>query len=149
MDRLTKRISTVVLATMVGVATLSSMSGQVAAQAKVVAASEGWVKTPAAGETTAAAFALIRNPTMYDVFVTSASADVAGSVELRQAAPGTSGKAVPQITVPAYESVRLGPAGLHLLLKDLKAPLKEGSTVNLTLTTDQGVLKVAAVVRKQ
>ena len=146
MDRVTKRVMTVTLAAMVAVAV---MSGQVAAQPKVVAAADGWVKTPAAGETTAAAFALIRNPTMYDVYVTAASADVAGSVELREAVPKTSGKAVPHITVPAYESVEMGPAGVHLLLKDLKKPLKEGDIVNLTLTTDQGSLKVAAVVRKQ
>ena len=146
MDRVTKRVMTVTLAAMVAVA---AVSGQVAAQPKVVAATDGWVKTPAAGETTAAAFALIRNPTMYDVYVTAASADVAGSVELREAVPKTSGKAVPHITVPAYESVKMGPAGVHLLLKDLKKPLKEGDIVNLTLTTDQGSLKVAAVVRKQ
>lgn len=152
MDRVTKRVRTVILAAMVAVAALSAlsaMSGRVAAQAKALAATDGWVKTPAAGETTATAFALIRNPTMYDVYVTSASADVAGSVELRVAAPGTSGKAVPHLTVPAYETVKMGPAGVHLLLKGLKAPLKAGDTVNLTLTTDQRALKVAAIVRKQ
>jgi len=146
MDQVTKRVMTVTLAVMVVVAV---MSGRVTAQPKVVAAADGWVKTPAAGETTAAAFALIHNPTMYDVYVTSASADVAGSVELREAVPKTSGKTVPHITVPAYESVKMGPAGVHLLLKDLKKPLKEGDTVNLTLITDQGALKVAAAVHKQ
>ncbi len=149
MDRVTKRVRTVILAAMVAVAGLLAMPGRMAAQPKVVAAADGWVKTPAAGETTAAAFALIRNPTMYDVYVTSATADVAGSVELREAVPKTSGKAVPHITIPAYESVKMGPAGVHLLLKDLKKPLKAGDIVNLTLTTDQGALKVAAVVRKQ
>lgn len=146
MDQVTKRAKTVILAAIVGMAVVS---GQVAAQTNVLAATDGWVKTPAAGETTALAFALIRNPTMYDVYVTSASADVAGSVELRQAAPGTSGKVVPHITVPAYESIRMGPAGVYLLLSNLKAPLKERGTVHLTLTTDQGVLKLAAIVRTQ
>lgn len=146
MNRVTKRVVAAILAALVGVA---AMPGRLAAQAKEVAAADGWVQIPAAGETTAAAFALIRNPTMYDVYVTSASADVAGSVELWEAAPGTSGKAVPHLTVPAYETVRMAPAGAHLLLKDLKVPLKEGDIVTLTLTTDQGVLKVAAVVRLQ
>lgn len=149
MDLAVTRLLRVVLAVTVGIAALTSTSDAVAGQAKPVTAAEGWVQTPAAGATTAIAFALVGNPTMYDVFVTAASTDAAGSVELRQAAPGTSGKAVPHITVPAYESVRMTPAGVHLLLKDLKAPLKEGATVNLTLTTDQGVLKVAAIVRKQ
>ncbi len=151
MERVTRRVVTVTLTAMVGVAALSvmsAMSARVAAQAKVLAAAEGWVKTPAAGETTAEAFALIRNPTMYEVYLTSASADVAASVELRASAGG-SGKAVPHITIPAYESVRLDPAGARLLLKGLKTPLKDGDIVNLTLTTDQGALKVAAVVRRQ
>jgi copper(I)-binding protein len=149
MDGRVKQLLRVGLAVTVVVAAVPQMSRVLAAQQKPVTAAEGWVQTPAAGATTAIAFALVRNPTMYDVYVTAASADVAGSVELRQAAPGTAGKAVPQITVPAYESVRMTPDGVHLLLKDLKAPLKEGATVNLTLTTDQGVFKVPAVVRKQ
>ena len=146
---MTRQTMTVTVAAMVAVAALSAVSGRLTAQANGVAVADGWVKTPAAGETTAAAFALIRNPTMYDVYVTSAIADLAGSIELRDAVPKTSGKAVPHITVPAYESVKMGPAGVHLLLKDLKKPLKEGDIVHLTLTTDQGALKVAAVVRKQ
>ena len=129
--------------------TIVAAASAAAAQSKELAATEGWVKTPAAGETTAAAFALIRNPTMYDVYVTSAAADVAGSVELREGT-GSSAKTVPHLTVTAYESVKMGPDGVHLVLKDLKRPLKEGDKVTLTLTTDSGVtLKVAADVRKQ
>jgi hypothetical protein len=138
-------IRAVALVAVVGTLTVGPTT--VSAQQKPVTAADGWVKAPAPGETTAAAFALIRNPTMYDIYVTAAASDAAGSVELRQAAPGTPGKAVKEITVPAYESLALGPAGMHLLLKDLKKPLKPGETVGLTLTTDQGVLKVAAVVK--
>ena len=36
-----------------------------AGQEKSVEASNGWVKTPAAGETTAAAFVAVDNPTQY------------------------------------------------------------------------------------
>ena len=39
--------------------------GNVMAGQKNVEASSGWVKTPAAGETTAAAFVAVDNPTQY------------------------------------------------------------------------------------
>jgi len=142
--QVTKHLMAIVLSSLVGVLTTPALG---MAQQKPVTAADGWVQAPKAGETTAAAFAIVRNPTMYDVYVTAAATDAAGSVELRQAAPGTPGKVVKQLTVPAYESVSMGPAGMHLLLKDLKRPLKPGDTVSLTLTTDQGVLKVAAVVK--
>ena len=48
-----------------------------AAQPRRVAASSGWVKLPAAGETAAMAFVVIENPTMYEIYVTSATADAA------------------------------------------------------------------------
>ena len=52
--------------------------------------------------------------------------------------------------MPAYDRVDMRPGGLHLLLIDLKRPLKEGDTVALTLSTDNaGTLEVAAIVRKE
>jgi copper(I)-binding protein len=55
---------------------------------------------------------------------------------------------VKEVTVPAYGSLTLEPRGPHLLLTDLKRPLKAAETVALTLTTDIGVvLKVPASVR--
>ena len=117
-----------------------------------VAASKGWVKTPAPGETTATAFVFVDNPTMYDTYIVSAEADVAGSVEFRVKAPGGEAeeRAAPFVNVPAHESISMGPDGVHLLLKDLKRSLQEGETVALTLTTDSSVvMKVPAVVRKE
>ncbi len=144
MHQVTKHLAAVVLSSLVGVVTTPAPG---MAQQKPVTAADGWVQAPKAGETTAAAFVIVRNPTMYDVYVTAATTDAAGSVELRQAATGAPAKPVQRITVPAYESIIMGADGAHLLLKDLKRPLKAGDTVSLTLTTDQGVLKVAAVVK--
>jgi copper(I)-binding protein len=123
-----------------------------AAQGARVAASDGWVKLPASGERGAMAFVAIENPTMYGIYVTSATADAAGKVELRDG--GQSGdarlKPVEFISVPAYDRVDMGPAGVHLQLIDLKRPMKEGDTVVLMLSTDNaGTLEVAAIVRKE
>ena len=132
-------------AAVAAVATLAIATGAVAGQDKEVTAQGGWVKTLAPGETQAMAFVTVTNPTMYAIYVTRATADVAGKVELRDR-----GKAVEFITVPAYERVDMGPGGAYLLLRDLKQPLREGDTVALTLSTDVDVtLKIAAVVKKE
>ena len=122
-----------------------------AAGQKAPSASDGWVKLPVSGETTAAAFVSVDNPGMYDIYVVSATADVADKVELREAGPDGALKAqAVEVTVPAYGSVTMGPKGVQMVLSGLKQPLKEGDTVSLTLTTEQGIkLPVSAVVKKE
>jgi periplasmic copper chaperone A len=123
-----------------------------AAQGKGVAASDGWVKLPAPGESGAMAFVAIENPTMYGIYVTSAVSDAAAKIELRDAGQSADARQKPLefISVPAYDRVDMRPGGVHLLLVDLKRPLKEGDKVALTLSTDNaGTLEVAAVVRKE
>ena len=75
---------------------------------------------------------------MYDVYLVSAASDVAGKVEFRKTGDGEA-KAVPELTVPAYGKLTMGPDGVHLLLVELKRPLQEDESVPLTLTTDGNV----------
>jgi copper(I)-binding protein len=108
-----------------------------------VSASDGWIAAPAAGATTAAAYATIQNPTMYDIYVVSAAAEVAGKIEFRDA-----GKPSKDLTVPSFGSLELKSGEASMLLMDLKRPLKAGETIELTLRTDGGLtLKVAALVK--
>ncbi len=111
-----------------------------------VSATEAWIQLPDAGETTALAYVVVKNPTMYDVYVVkAASSDVAEEIELRN---GES--VVKDITVSAYGSRRMKPDGFHLALKELKRTLEDGDSIPLTLTTDGNVkLRVQAVVRKE
>ena len=123
----------------------------VVAQEKVVSASKAWVKAPAAGETTATAFVVVDNPTMYDVYLVSASTEVAGSVQFQRAPKTADAKPEPvsALTAPAYGMVELKPDGVYLLLSDLKRPINAGDIVVLRLTTDGGVvLEATAQVRK-
>jgi len=119
------------------------MSALLAGQDKGVKASNGRVKPPAAGEMQATAFVTVENGGMYEVNITSATSDAAGRVEMRDG-----GQAVTFINVPAYGRVDMSPAGVHLVLLDMKRPIKEGDAVTLTLVTDSDItLTVAAQVR--
>jgi copper(I)-binding protein len=54
---------------------------------------------------------------------------------------------VEAIVVPAGKSVVLEPSGYHLMLSDLKAPLKEGDLLKLTLVFEKaGEIEVEATV---
>lgn len=117
---------------------------------KVLSATSGWVKAPAAGETSAVAFVTVDNPTMYDVSVVSAASDAAAKVELRRAVKGTNPELVQFVGVPAYDSLRMTPDGILLRLVDLKKPLKVGDHVEISLTTDGDlVVSVTAEVREK
>ena len=112
-------------------------------------ASEGWVRAPGAGEANAKAFVLISNPSMYDVYIVSASAEIAKNVEFRNASSGET-KTIREITVPAYGSLAMGPDAIHLELVDVSRTLELEETFPITLKTDGGVeLAVQAVVKDE
>lgn len=114
------------------------------------AAPSAWVALPAAGATSATAYVEVTNPTMYDIYVTGATADVATTVELRGAAKGAAEPpVVPEFTVPAFGSTAADAGSPTLRLVGLTRALAAGDTVALTLTTDGGLkLPVAAKVRQ-
>ena len=115
---------------------------------KTLNASKAWVKAPAAGETTATAFVVVDNPTMYDVYLVSVSTDAAGKAQFQKMV-GAKAEAIESITAPAYDSVELKPDGNQILLMDLKRPLNAGDKIKLTLTTDNfATIEVEAEVRK-
>jgi copper(I)-binding protein len=69
----------------------------------------------------------------------SASSPSAGVVEVHEMAmEGSTMKmrAVPSLDLPAGKSVELKPGGYHVMLMDLKAPLKEGDSVAITLVVE-------------
>jgi copper(I)-binding protein len=118
-----------------------------ASQQKALVISSGWVKQPPAAATTAEAYLVINNPTMYDVFLQKASSDAAGVVEFRAA-----GKPEPLtfVTVPAYESLEMNEKGTYLLLRDVKKPLTAGAKVPISVTAGPGApLSIEAIVKNE
>jgi copper(I)-binding protein len=133
-----------------GISMLFALTGSAAAQEKRITASDASVKLPGSGATQTMAVANFENPGMYDVYLTKASTDVAGKVELRDASKSGDAALKPLefIVVPAHEWTYMDPKGPHFLLMDLKRPLKEGETITLTVTTEAGAsLEVPAVVK--
>ena len=127
----------------ISVGLLIVVSAILSAAQPAVSASDGWVAAPAAGATTAAAYVTIQNPTMYDVYVVSATAEVAGKIELRGG-----DQPAKELTVPSFGSLELKSGEASMLLMELKRPLKTGEAIELTLRTDGGIsLKIAAVVK--
>lgn len=111
-----------------------------------------WVRETVPGRNVTAAYATVENPGTADLQIVGASAEVAGRVEMHEMMrSGDMMKMSPvkAISVPAKGKVELKPGGLHIMLFDLKRPLKEGETVELTLTTDKGAtVKAQAPVKK-
>jgi copper(I)-binding protein len=61
-------------------------------------------------------------------------------------------RALPRVELPAGQTVKLAPGGMHVMLVDLKQPLKAGDKVPLTLSvqssgTSLTTLKIEAEVR--
>ena len=113
---------------------------------KSIAASAAWVKLPA--EDSTAAFVTIENPTMYDVYLVSASSEIAGAIAFRRGA-GPAAKEVKDLVVPAYGSLEMTVEAGYLWLSKLKKPLSENDSIDLQITTDGSLtLSVTAVARK-
>lgn len=113
-----------------------------------LSAATAWVEAPSPGATTARVFLSLSNPTMYDVYVMSASTDAAEAVELREPDGAGGTRVATSLTATAYGTLELAETGPHLLLKGLRRPLASGDRVTLTLATDGGErLQVDAVVK--
>ncbi len=90
----------------------------------------------------ASVYLTLNNPSMYDIYVMSATSDAAGKVELYSA-----DKPVDNLTVAAYGSLELKAGGMFLRLSDLTRELKAGESITVTMLTDGGatIVAVAAV----
>lgn len=96
-----------------------------------------WVRSTVAQQKSSAAFMQITSAA--GGRLVSAASPVAGVVEIHEMAmEGTTMKmrAVAGIDLPAGKPVALTPGGWHVMLMDLKQPLKAGETVDLSLVVE-------------
>ena len=127
-------------------ATLSGMS----AAAPPVAVEAAWARATVPGQPAGGAFLRLRNRGGADRLM-AASSPAAAEVELHEMAMDGDVMRMRQvegIALPAGGTVELQPGGLHLMLTGLKAPLKAGSRVPLTLRFEKaGELAVQVEVK--
>jgi copper(I)-binding protein len=100
-----------------------------------VTVSDAWVRGTVVGQMATGAFMQLKSPA--DVALVAVASPVAKIVEIHEMKmDGGVMKmaAVDRLALPAGKSIELKPGGYHVMLMDLKQPLKEGETVPVTLT---------------
>ncbi|MEO8298253.1 MAG: copper chaperone PCu(A)C [Burkholderiales bacterium] len=107
-----------------------------AAQAQVTV-TNAWVRGTATGQKTTGAFMTLTAPTDAKlVEVKSPAADIVEVHEMAMDNNVMKMRAVPALALPAGKAVELKPGGFHVMLIDLKQPLKAGDSVPLTLVIE-------------
>jgi copper(I)-binding protein len=106
------------------------------ARAADLAVVDAWARATPPGAGVAAAYLTIDNAGGGDDRLLGATSDAAGRVEIhesrREGEVMQMRKAEP-LDIPAGERIVFGPGGLHVMLMDLKEPLRKGEGLSLTL----------------
>ncbi|MFB0937291.1 MAG: copper chaperone PCu(A)C [Propionivibrio sp.] len=143
---MTKRVIAAVL-----IAAASIVSSVHAADS-AIAVHDPYVRLVPPGIKTTGGFMLIRNTGKADRQLIKAESPAAGTVELHTHINENGVmkmRAVASIAVQAGGQAELKPGGYHVMLIDLKEPLKEGDSVPISLTFDDGsTVNLQAPVRK-
>ena len=96
--------------------------------------SDAWVRATAPGQTVGAAYMTLTSPADSTlVYVESAVADSAEIHSMSMENNVMKMRMLEELPLKAGKPEKLAPGGFHLMLFDLKAPLKAGETVALTL----------------
>ena len=119
-------------------------TGVLAGAADNVSVQDPYVRLAPPNAPATAAFMVIRNGGDKDVKVVKADNPVSRVTELHTHINDGGVmrmRPVPAIEVKAKGEAVLQPGGLHVMLIDMKAPMKEGDSVPITLTFDDGSSK--------
>jgi copper(I)-binding protein len=122
--------------------------------AQQVELNRAWARTTAPGQEVGAAYLELKSAS--DLTLVKVESPVAGSVEIHKMTmkDGVMEMRMLQtLELPAGQAVKLEPGGFHLMLFDLKQPLKTGESVPLTLnlkdkTGKASTLKVELPVKR-
>ena len=120
---------------------LSTALSAALSAAEAIALDHAWARATTPTARNGAAFLTLANPTSAPVKLIAAAAPaICDRVELHTHTKRPDGtmamEQVPAITAAPGATVVLQPGGLHLMLMDLKVPLKEGSTITVLATVE-------------
>lgn len=116
---------------------VSALFGVSAGQAQEVSVSNPWVRGTVPAQKATGAFMELKSKD--DAALVSANSPVAGTVEIHEMVMENNVmkmRAVPKLDLPAGKAVQLKPGGYHVMLMDLKQPLKKGEMVPITLNVE-------------
>ncbi len=117
-----------------------------AALAADVDIKDPWVRGTVSGQQATGAFMTITSKS--GAVLVGAASPAAGNTEIHEMKMDggvMKMRAIPRLELPAGKPVQLGPGGYHVMLINLKQPLKKGDTVPLTLQVESRDKKVEAV----
>ncbi|MEW6703958.1 MAG: copper chaperone PCu(A)C [Pseudomonadota bacterium] len=121
------------------------------AQAGNLKASGAWARVTVPGQTAGGAFVVLHNAGPAADRLIGGSTPVAQRVELHEMTMQgdvMKMREIPAIELPAGRSVELKPGGLHLMFMGLKAPMKTGDKVPVTLKFEKaGEMKLELPVQ--
>lgn len=113
-----------------------SLSVSLSAQAQVTV-KDAWVRATVAQQKATGAFMQLQS--VQEARLVSVQSPAAGVVEVHEMAMDggvMKMRAVPGLALPAGKAVDLKPGGYHVMLMDLKAQVKDGDTVPVTLVVE-------------
>ena len=119
------------------IATFAAVALLAAAVHAQVTVDKPWVRTTVAQQTTTAAYLTITSSRGGKLV--SASSPVAAAVdvhEMKMAGDMMKMRAVDALALPAGKPVEFKPNGYHLMMTGLKAPVKAGDVVPITLVVE-------------
>ncbi|MDR2876131.1 MAG: copper chaperone PCu(A)C [Methylobacillus sp.] len=97
--------------------------------------SHAWARATAPGQTVGAAYMELKSAT--DLTLVAAESTIAASVDIHTMSMKNGVmemRMLKALELPANQTVKLEPGGMHLMLNDLKQPLKPGEIIPVTLT---------------
>ncbi len=123
-------------------AILLALGASAWAQSAAVDVQGAWARATVQGQKATGAF--MKLTAKENAKLVSASSPVAGVVEIHEMKMEENVmkmRAIPSLDLPAGKAVELKPGGYHVMLMDLKEPLKKETTVPLTLVVkdDKGM----------
>lgn len=111
----------------------------VANAADSITITRAWVRAPAPGSTLTAAYLNIEAPQALTLFkITSPAAEAVEMHSMSMKGDVMEMRQIESIDVKPGQTTKLEPGGLHLMLINLKKPLKPGDQVPLVLNFKQG-----------
>jgi len=119
------------------VAFLAAFAPPVLAQQSSIAVTDAWARATPPGAKTGAAYVTVTNKGTETDKLLSVSTPVAGMAQLHTTINDNGVmkmRPVKSIDVKPGKPLTLKPGGYHLMLMDLKQPLKQGDTFPITLT---------------